>query len=482
MLSKTQRKTAIISLLAVNFIYFLSSTYPVMTSNDGSHLALVSALVEEGTIKINNYVNYTFLTDYNLKDGDYYSDRPPGTAFLSVPFYALGKIFRNLGLDKLLSNYSNISAVFVIFLPNIAGTIAVLLLFRFYIFLNFDFRTSLFSSLLFAFTTYAWFESTRLLSHSVSMITVLYASFLIITLKQFNMDHLKKVIAIAALLAFASITEIQNILFLMPFALYLIFSGKLNIRDIGKRNIFIPLLSAISVFLIIYSVLLIYNYAAFDELTIKSNKYNPAFPEERTFLAALSGNFFAGLDKLFTNFLNNEVIFGWAAGVKNNAPGLFVASPVLVLSSAGFYFFFQSYKHEALFFVLLILIEVVIAAFHKTVITRHVYTILPFCFFPIAFIIRKSFEQRANVKYFFQRYWLLSLVLILSLLSAARVFYIMNSYWTRSLSSPFRFIHEIPSYIVFYGLFFLIYYLFKFLFLAKRNASKNRADQDSPVP
>lgn len=30
-----------------------------MTSNDGSHFALVSALVEEGSIKINKYIELT---------------------------------------------------------------------------------------------------------------------------------------------------------------------------------------------------------------------------------------------------------------------------------------------------------------------------------------------------------------------------------------------------------------------------------------
>lgn len=445
-----------------------------MTSNDGSHFALVSALVEDRSVKINKYIEYTYFVDYNLKEGDYYSDRPPGTALLSIPFYVLGKSFRETGLDRFLSYQINISKVFVIFLPNIAGTLAVFLLFKLYIFFKFRFGIALFSSFLFAFATFSWFESTRLFSHAVSMVTILSAVFFVVTLNKFSYENIKSIIAVSMLLALASIIEIQNILFIVPFALYIFLSKKVNVKDIFNKNILIPFLSAMLIFVAVYSILLSYNFIAFDELTIKSNKYNPAFPEERTFFTALSGNFFIGLDKLFTNFLNSEVVFNWSNGIKNHAPGLFIVSPILILSLLGFYYFYNSRKNEALFFSLLILTEVLIAAFHKTVLTRHVFTILPFLFFPLAFVIRKSFEQINNTKNFiFYRYSVFSLVLFLSLLSIARVFYIMNSYWTRSLSSPFRFIQEIPSYIVFYGLILLTYYLLKYL-IAKRYATKNK--------
>ena len=462
MFPKTHRKILIISLLSINFIYFISSSYPVMTSNDGSHFALVSALVEDGSFKINKYIDYTYFVDFNLKDGNYYSDRPPGTALLSIPFYALGKFYRETGLDRYLSYQINISKVFVIFLPNIAGTIAILLLFRLYTFLKFSFSTSMLSCFLFAFSTLSWFESTRLFSHSVSMVTILCAVFLVVTLNRFNYDNIKPIIAVSALLAVASIIEIQNILFVFPFMIYILLSKKFNVKDVLNRNTLKPLVIAILLFAAVYSILLAYNFIVFDELTIKSNKYNPVFPEESSFFTSLSGNFYMGMDRLFINFTNKEVIFDWSKGIKNQAPGLLIISPILILSLIGFNYFFKSCKNEALFFLILICIEVIIVASHKTVLTRHVFTILPFLFFPVAFIIRKSFEQMNNAKnVFLHRYSLLSIILILSCLSIARVFYIMNSYWTRSLSYPFRFIQEIPSYIVFYGFIFLTCYLFK---------------------
>mgnify|MGYP001080625548 CR=1 FL=1 len=83
MLLKSQRKILLTFLIATNFVYFISSAY-IICSNDGSHFALVSALVEKGSVKINDFVNYTRMVDYAYKDDEYYSDRAPGTAFLSI--------------------------------------------------------------------------------------------------------------------------------------------------------------------------------------------------------------------------------------------------------------------------------------------------------------------------------------------------------------------------------------------------------------
>jgi len=324
---------------------------------------------------------------------------------------------------------------------------------------GFGFRTSLFSSFIFAFGTLTWFESTHLFSHAMSMATVLGAVYLAITVKHIDPSCAEHIMAISALLPLASITEIQNILFVGAFGLYILLSRKIDIR-----NTVPPLLLAALVFIAIFSSLLVYNFIAFNELTIKSNKYNPIFPEERSFLTSLSGNPIVGLDRLFTNFLNKEVIFDWSKGIENNTPGLFIISPILLLSLTGFYHLFRSSKCEAVLFSMLILMEVGIVAFHRTVLTRHTTTILPFPFFPAIFLIKKSFEQTENNNNnFTKRYSLFPLVLILSFLSASRVFYVMNTYWRRSLSSPVMFVQEIPSYVLFYGSAFSVYCLFNTL-------------------
>jgi len=444
-------------LLITNFVYFISSAY-VICSNDGSHFALVSALVEQKSVKIRDFISYTEMMDYAYKDGEYYSDRAPGTAFLSIPFYILGKILRETGIGKYLSGHENICEVFVIFLPNIAGTLAVFLLFKLLTFFGFGFGPSLFSSLLFAFTTLAWFESTHLFSHAISMLMVLGAVYLVVTTKRLDSAHMRHFLGMSALLSFASITEIQNVLLIGPFLLYVLLSRKIDVRKILNRDVLVPLLLAMLLFIAIYSSLLVYNFVAFNEMTIKSNKYNPNFPEERSFATSLSGDFLVGLDRLFTNVFNSEVILDWTKGTRNNTPGVLVTSPILLLSLIGFYYLFRTKRHETFFFLLLILTEAVIVSLHRTVLTRHVTTVLPFVFLPVVFVVKGSFEQLGNTgNSLLKRCWLLSLILILSVLSAARVFYIMNTYWGRSELPPFIFAREIPSYLFFYGSLFLIH-------------------------
>ncbi len=137
-------------------------------------------------------------------------------------------------------------------------------------------------------------------------------------------------------------------------------------------------------------------------------------------------------------------------------------SPVLLLSLIGFRYFLRSSKNEAILFLVLILTEVGIVSLHKTVLTRHITTILPYVFVPVVFVVERSFGQMENADNgLIKRYWLFSLVFILSLLSAARVFHAMNTYWGRSISSPFTFAQETPSYILFYCSLFLV---FEFLY------------------
>ena len=243
------------------------------------------------------------------------------------------------------------------------------------------------------------------------------------------------------------------------FLVYVLLSRKVDAKKVVDRDVLAPLILALVVFAAIYSSLLIYNLTAFNELTIKSNKYNPNFPEVRSFLTSLSGDFLKGLDRLFTNLLNSEVILDWSKGIGNDTPGIFVTSPVLLLSLVGFHNFLRTSRNEAIFFLILILTEVGIVSFHRTVLTRHITTVLPYIFLPTIFVVERSFGQMKRTENSLtKRYWLFSLILVLSILSAARVFYIMNTYWGRSMSSPFTFVQEIPSYILFYGLLFLVYW------------------------
>src|SRR5215213_6525520 len=94
---------AALALLAA--LYFaLTAAGGIISTNDGSHYALAKALAADGAVRIDPYVNYGAIQpprgtptaddyrDVSYYDGHFYSDRPPGTAFLAVPFYWLGRL------------------------------------------------------------------------------------------------------------------------------------------------------------------------------------------------------------------------------------------------------------------------------------------------------------------------------------------------------------------------------------------------------
>lgn len=79
-----RRSIGIVVLLLLCYSYVLPRW---MDWSQTSRLALVRALVEQGTVRIDSYVETT--GDYALYQGHYYSDKAPGPALLAAPFYAV---------------------------------------------------------------------------------------------------------------------------------------------------------------------------------------------------------------------------------------------------------------------------------------------------------------------------------------------------------------------------------------------------------
>lgn len=67
--------------------------------NQNSRFDLTRAIVEQGTLRIDDYVENT--GDYALLDGHSYTDKAPGLSLLAVPVYALTEALGSVGLDAL---------------------------------------------------------------------------------------------------------------------------------------------------------------------------------------------------------------------------------------------------------------------------------------------------------------------------------------------------------------------------------------------
>jgi hypothetical protein len=118
---ETQRdRAAAVMLATISLATSLLINAGVVCSNDGSQYALIRAFVDDGTAVIDDYVEYTFEVDYAQIGDHFYSDRPPGVAFMAAPIYAVAK---GLGV----SDVGRQSAV--AFLASLFGALSVVLTF-----------------------------------------------------------------------------------------------------------------------------------------------------------------------------------------------------------------------------------------------------------------------------------------------------------------------------------------------------------------
>lgn len=136
----------------------------VVCSNDGSQYALIRALADDGAAVIDAYVEYTSRVDYAQVGEHYYSDRPPGVAFLVLPLYLLGSA---LGLDD-LGRQEMVSLA-----AHGAGAAAVVLLFWLARRAGASRAGAVFAALVLAWCTPLRSYSTALFSHAFSAALIL---------------------------------------------------------------------------------------------------------------------------------------------------------------------------------------------------------------------------------------------------------------------------------------------------------------------
>jgi hypothetical protein len=82
----TRSTAALFAILT--FIYFASHR-ELVSCNDGSQFALARAMGEEFRFSINSFMQYTQRVDFSFFNGNFLSDRPPGTSLLVAPLIAI---------------------------------------------------------------------------------------------------------------------------------------------------------------------------------------------------------------------------------------------------------------------------------------------------------------------------------------------------------------------------------------------------------
>jgi hypothetical protein len=84
------RKALVGAVIATLAALWMSLATGLVSSNDGSHVALARALALHGETTIDPEVGLTLWVDRARRDGHDYSDRPPGAAFAALPAVRAG--------------------------------------------------------------------------------------------------------------------------------------------------------------------------------------------------------------------------------------------------------------------------------------------------------------------------------------------------------------------------------------------------------
>jgi len=423
-------------------LYFVTST-GVNTSNDGAHIGLAKSIYYEHQFNVEKYLDvYVFRPDYAVKNNQIFSDRLPGTASLIIPAFAYANLLKGIGFSSAVDT-NELDIVIASILPPLFGLLSAVLLFWYYYkILRKKFSISIICTFIYAFATLAWLESSHLFSHAPSLLFVSLAVLIVISdFKKISWQ--KQLIISSMLLGFASWIELQNFLFFFPLLGYIIYKNNLLKKEFRNQLVKYCVLTGIIIIVFICGILA-YNYMVFEEFTLKSNKFNPFFPEEKSFMTALSGNILQGLDNLYTSFANIEAYVDPLKARWNDIPGIFVSSPVMILSVIGFFFFYKKHKAKAIVLLSCIFIATLIAAMHVTTLVRHFYTVNLFLFLPFIFFIEYIYQKENKEK----KNWLLIGTCIFVLISFIRVFFSAISYWGRNFDNLFLYKEELLLFFI----------------------------------
>lgn len=354
---RTDRIIVLFLLVAFSSLYF-ATTSGITCSNDGSHYALTRALAEEARFSIGNYDDYAEGNDIARREGQLYSDRPPGTALVASGFYQLGGLLPE-PLVPLPSRHDagNPRLLYTMLVPVLGGAATLGLVYLILRRLDVSIVGALTGVAALGLGTVHWKYSTVLFSHALSAFLVMVAVYLSLRLAQGvqRPRHLSTVIGFVV--GSAVLVEYSNALLVLAIALYLWLTaeGKPFPRKAARIGLFAlgGLLPA--------AFLGYYNTVNFGSPFSLSYDYAINYPWAGNLVETFSFPIGRGL----------RAMLYWGAGGGWCNPtcynqGVFLLSPVLLLSLVGVLPFFRRAPRFASLSLGLFLIYLVVFSKHRT--------------------------------------------------------------------------------------------------------------------
>lgn len=378
--------------VGLSTLYF-ATVSGITSSNDGSHYALTRTLVENHHFTLDQFDDYAEGNDIAIKDGRLYSDRPPGTAFVTTPFYWIGS-FLPAPLSPLPSRHDagNPRLLYVMLLPVWAGAgtaVFLYLLLRHY---HLSTQAALTAVLFFALGTAHWKYSTVLFSHALSSFLVTLSLFLILYIFTSHVSrftfHTSR-FTLGFLLGLAVVVEYSNALLAVLAVGYVVW----QIRPFSIRAIFQSLFPIAIGATPPALFLAYYNSVNFGSPFTLSYAYAVNYEWAARFSTTFNYPLLAGLKALVWWGEGG----GWCGGPPCLNQGIFLLSPILLLTLPGLYFALRSslLRPHRLFVLAIFTIYLLLFAKHQT---SHGFTadgryLVPFLGLlsvPLAFCLEQS--------------------------------------------------------------------------------------------
>lgn len=352
----------------------------VAGTNAGSHYALTRALAADGTARIDPYIRYTAIPappdkptpdgylylDLSIKDGRFYSDRPPGTAFLAVPFYLLGAMIDTIGGG----GNPELPQQAIKLLPPLLGVLTALALYQLARALGATMAASIATAATAACGTLLLKYAAQLYSHIGAALCVTASLALLLAAERRPTRHRLVLGASGALLGFGALIEYPNLLLIAPVGSYLLYRAiKGGVWRDALRDLLVFGLSWLSPVLILAG----YNWLVFGQPWHTSYTYQA---------------YFLWSHQLSTTYTTPPWI--GLAWLLLSPSGLLAVTPAFLLAIWGFVLLWRRDRAMTLLLVGVITTILLPTAAHRTFFgggsldTRYLLAIVPALYAPFA--------------------------------------------------------------------------------------------------